>query len=136
MRLTEQQGNLFTHIGPIAHCISADYQMGAGIAVEVKERYALKPVIHGIGSHIYPDCIFLNNVFNLVTKEKYWHKPTYSSLQSALELMRDIMVTNGMRYVGMPRIGCGLDRLHWPNVKLVLEQVFVDTDITITVYQL
>lgn len=34
------------------------------------------------------------------------------------------------------RIGCGLDRLDWKKVSTMLEEVFEDTNIHITVYTL
>ena len=34
----------------------------------------------------------------------------------------------------MPRIGCGLDGLLWPKVRQLLQRVFADTALTITVY--
>lgn len=34
------------------------------------------------------------------------------------------------------RIGCGLDRLQWENVSVIIEEVFEATDIKITVYTL
>ena len=35
--------------------------------------------------------------------------------------------------LGMPRIGCGLDRLQWSWVKSKIEEKFADTDIDIQV---
>ena len=39
-----------------------------------------------------------------------------------------------VRSISMPRIGCGLDGLLWPQVRQVMQRVFADTDLTITVY--
>ncbi len=39
-----------------------------------------------------------------------------------------------VKNVCMPQIGCGLDQLQWPKVVDVLNEVFGDTDMTITVY--
>ena len=36
----------------------------------------------------------------------------------------------------MPRIGCGLDKLNWKNVKNMIKEIFKDTDIAIEVYYL
>ena len=71
-----------------------------------------------------------------VTKEKYYHKPTYNSLQSSLTAMRDHCVSHGVTSISMPRIGCGLDGLQWPKVKNIIIQVFQDTDVKLTVYKL
>ena len=79
MILNEKKGNLFDldkDIYYFAHCISADYELGAGIAVQFQKRFKLKSILKNIGSGTYPDLITIDNVFNLVTKGKYWNKPT------------------------------------------------------------
>lgn len=72
-------------------------------------------------------------VYYLITKEKYWQKPTLSALRASLESMRNHMMLNDITRVAMPRIGCGLDGLVWPEVKEIIAQVFADYDCTITV---
>ena len=37
-------------------------------------------------------CLLEDHVFNLVTKSRYWQKPTYKSMSDALVAMRDICV--------------------------------------------
>lgn len=34
----------------------------------------------------------MDNVLNLITKEKYWYKPTYQSMEEALIKMRKIVL--------------------------------------------
>lgn len=69
-----------------------------------------------------------------VTKACYFHKPTYKTLQSSLEALRSHCVGNGVRELCMPCIGCGLDRLQWGRVSDMIQKVFADVDISITVY--
>ena len=73
------------------------------------------------------------NVFNLVTKERYYHKPTLNSLEVSLNEMKDYAVEMGVKKIAMPQIGCGLDRLNWSDVSVLIEEVFGDTDIEILV---
>jgi hypothetical protein len=75
-------------------------------------------------------------VYYLITKEKYWNKPTYDSLKLTLVAMRDHAVQNGVKAICMPRLGCGLDGLLWPKVKRSIKEVFDNTGIAITVYSL
>lgn len=75
-------------------------------------------------------------IYYLVTKEKYYQKPTYASQKSSLCAMRDHCVSHSVRRLAMPRIGCGLDLLQWSQVCQDLKDVFKDTDMTITVYSL
>ena len=141
MTLIEKKMNLFEVDDKyyLVHCISADYALGAGIAVEFAKKFHLKSKLVEIGNNKYPSCIFINPVFNLVTKKKYWNKPTYESLQKSLEIMKEMFTQHqieGRLYLAMPKIGCGLDRLQWGRVREIIEDVFEDTDAEILVCSL
>ena len=77
--------------------------------------------------------ILIDNVFNLVTKRKCYHKPTYASLRESLEDMIETIETLEIEKIAMPMIGCGLDKLDWDVVKEIIEDVFEDIDIEILV---
>ncbi len=126
----------------LAHCISADFGMGKGIVVEFNKRFDMKNKLHRKyldyinewHSRGYKgDCILEGQVLNLITKERYFHKPTYQSMQSALEIMKKICEKEEISKIAMPVIGCGLDRLKWDNVSEIIKDVFADTDIEILV---
>ena len=70
----------------------------------------------------------------MVTKAKYSDKPTYEDLTKSLNAMKDHAIHNGVKAISMPQIGCGLDLLRWEFVKDIVESVFYDTEIQITVY--
>ena len=74
------------------------------------------------------------DVINLVTKERYWHKPTYSSLKASLINAKQIILRNNIKHISMPVIGCGLDRLQWSKVSKMVKEIFADTDVEIVVY--
>jgi O-acetyl-ADP-ribose deacetylase (regulator of RNase III) len=73
-------------------------------------------------------------IYYLVTKKLSTDKPVFDSLESSLEEMRDHCAEHNVRFLAMPRIGCGLDRLEWRQVKPKIEEVFSNLDIGITVY--
>ena len=75
-------------------------------------------------------------VYYLITKKKYWGKPTYKTLKDSLLSMRQHIQDNGVRDLSMPRIGCGLDKLQWSRVELMLKEIFEDMELTITIYSL
>lgn len=140
-RINYVTGDLFScpEDEALAHCISEDCRMGAGIAVLFKQKFKgvseLKEQKRETGQ-----CAVLMRegrvVYYLITKKKAFQKPTYTSLKQSLEDMRSHCVKNGIRRISMPRIGCGLDRLEWAKVSVILEQVFRYTNISITVYSL
>ncbi|MCI9243691.1 MAG: macro domain-containing protein [Lawsonibacter sp.] len=144
MEFREEKRDLFSVPDDyyLAHCISADFAMGKGIAVEFNRRFDMK---NKLKAH-YPDyldqwqrekkrsgCILAGRVFNLITKERYFQKPTYETLRGALECMKALCVQKGVRRAAMPVIGCGLDRLAWEQVSAVIQDVFSDTGIEILV---
>ncbi|XP_053313809.1 ADP-ribose glycohydrolase OARD1 isoform X2 [Spea bombifrons] len=123
----------------LAHCISADCRMGAGIAVQFKKRFKRVEEIKqqnkkkGNVATLEVDGRY---IYYLITKDRASGKPTYEDLHRSLEAMKDHALCNRVTAISMPRIGCGLDRLQWNNVASILSEVFRDTGIVITVYSL
>jgi hypothetical protein len=134
MIIHEKPGDLF-NLDPsflLAHCISADAKMGAGIARRfVREFPALASLRRQnltIGS-----APLVGRVFNLVTKPRYFDKPTYKSIGYALDSLAGACAMNMVPRLGIPRIGCGLDRLSWDKVRPMIEERFKDLPIEIAV---
>ncbi len=130
----------------LVQCISADFGMGKGIAVEFNNRFDMKNKLkkkyqsfvdrwdynESLANNI-GYCLLEDRVFNLITKRNYWLKPTYGTLRTSLELMKDIMVDKNITKIAMPVIGCGLDRLQWNKVSEIIKDIFKDTDSEILV---
>ena len=136
MILREEQRDLFSvpHGYYFAHCISGDFALGAGIAVKFNELYNMRKKLKNTIDYTPNNCaILIDNVFNLVTKRKCYHKPTYASLRESLEDMIETIETLEIEKIAMPMIGCGLDKLDWDVVKEIIEDVFEDIDIEILV---
>lgn len=123
----------------LAHCISADFALGAGIAKTFDEVYNMRfKLFREYNDYEYDggDALLIDNVFNLVTKPKGYHKPRYESVREALETMKDIMEENATTKLAMPKIGCGLDRLSWDKVYEIICEVFEDTNVEILICEL
>ena len=87
-----------------AQCISADFACGKGIALEFNRYFDVKRrlqqyipdyvnIFHR--DKIEGDCISFDNVYNLITKERYYEKPTLYSMSKALTTMREqLLYTN------------------------------------------
>ena len=126
----------------LAHCISSDFGMGKGIVIEFNNRFNMKRKLKSK----YPnylkeyseenrcgDCILEGRVLNLITKERYYQKPTYKSLTQALNVMKQVCLENKINKVAMPTIGCGLDKLEWDKVVEIIKGTFNDTEMEILV---
>jgi len=137
MILKEEKRNLFEVDKKyyLAHCISEDCAMGAGIAVEFQNKFKLRNKLLQCDPE-YPMCIQIGRVYNLITKAKYWNKPTYSSLEGAVLMMRELALDKEIKFIAMPKIGCGLDRLQWGKTREIIQEVFKDTDIEILICHL
>lgn len=119
----------------LAHCISADAHMSAGIAVEFHKRFHLRNKLQEMNLR-HPDCVLVGQAFNLITKKKYFHKPTPETFATAVGKMKTLAVAKGVRKIAMPMIGAGLDRLSWGQNRQVIQSAFQDTTIEILVCKL
>lgn len=127
----------------LAHCISGDYTLGAGIAKKFNEVYDMGYKLHknfpiptGERCANVGNALLVDNVFNLVTKPCYYHKPTYETLYDTICDMKEQCEDLDVKRIAMPLIGCGLDKLDWGQVKETIKEVFDGMDIEITVYVL
>jgi len=115
-----------------AHCISLDCKMGAGIAVLMKKKFNLGGLGNKLESLDIPipigTAIYHNGVYNLITKKKYYGKPTYVTLTDALVSMLIHMEQESIYKIVMPKIGSGLDKLQWPRVREIIQEVFINFD--------
>lgn len=127
----------------LAHCISADFALGAGIAKEFKNRGVRKQLKYHytfgkIGDALVTYATDWIGEFNLVTKDRYYEKPTLKSLTKALISMKNIILTYPAEQhkIAMPQIGCGLDRLKWEDVSEIIKDIFKDTNVEILICKL
>nr|XP_033774403.1 ADP-ribose glycohydrolase OARD1 [Geotrypetes seraphini]XP_033774404.1 ADP-ribose glycohydrolase OARD1 [Geotrypetes seraphini]XP_033774405.1 ADP-ribose glycohydrolase OARD1 [Geotrypetes seraphini] len=135
------KGDLFScpETDSLAHCISEDCRMGAGIAVLFKKKFNRVQELREQQKKTGEVAILRTGerfVYYLISKKKVSDKPTYENLRKCLEAMKEHCIRNRVTDLSMPRIGCGLDRLQWEKVSVILEDVFMDTQVRITVYSL
>lgn len=125
----------------LGHCISLDCKMGAGISVEFVKRHPkmrdeLKKCIQD-NNLSFPTIIgYTDNgeiVLNLINKEKSWHKPTNCTIRECIRNSVVLCNKMGIKYLALPKIGCGIDKLNWEDVKEIIKEEFKDTDIEILI---
>ena len=130
----------------LVHCISADFALGAGIAKEFTKRGVKRELLRRYG--IYADSSVWvgktlethatdwNWEYNLVTKEHYWGKPNYVTLEMCLKNLRDVYVNHNEHLapkLAMPWLGCGLDKLERWKVEVLIKDVFKNCDVEILI---
>ena len=68
-----------------AHCISEDFKLGAGIAVEFNNRYNMRERLEtkcddrGLVTYV-GKAVKIDNVYNLITKKRCFEKGVYNYL--------------------------------------------------------
>lgn len=136
-----------------AHCISEDCAMGAGVVLAFRKAFpGLKAACMEYvndSEKAYMDDIYVpyrhtdgkKVVYNMFTKERYWYhagkgisyEKYLENLKSSLEYVKALMIHNKENKLALPKIGAGLDRCRWEDVKNVIQEVFSDTDIEVLV---
>ena len=124
----------------LIQCISSDFEMVAGIAVQFNKVFNCKNIAKRfyIQYWEYKGTILplLNHnapVINLITKQYYFNKPTYKTMEESLLELKNYVVNNNIKSLAMPKIGCGIDKLQWGKVRDLIQRIFEELDIDITV---
>lgn len=129
-------GDYFNDTYNLVHCVSQDFEMNTGIALNFKNKYGkvdeLIAQSRKVGELAY---LRFNDQFiiYLITKSTYYQKPDYKSLFKTLKHLKQFCDSNNIIKLAMPKIACELDKLNWDIVSGMLKYVFEDTTIDITV---
>ena len=123
----------------IAHCISADAKMSKGFAETICRRVNglqkfCRKAKTNVGSALpywHPESN--NFIYNLVTKSKFFKKPTLDNPRISLENMRGHDLLNNTTTISLPKIGCGLDKLQWTDVFKLIQDTFIYSGIQIQI---
>ena len=141
MIFIEEKRDLFTvdKSYTFVHCISADFALGKGIALEMQKRFRTRDEIQSKAKPFsipVGHCVYTEPVLSLITKGRALALPTYENMYEALQHLHTAMYTLGIYKIAMPRIGCGLDKLSWPIVRALIKDVFEEDDVEILVCSL
>lgn len=122
----------------LAHCVSVDCAMGAGIALEFRKRIPEMPdemrkLNPEIGNAIPFQTRGGRTVLNLFTKEKYYHKPSYENFTESINAFREFVLKEGITHVAIPKLGSGLDKLDWKRVSTIIQEIFSEDEVFIVV---
>ena len=135
-----KKGNLLEAPTSLVSCVSKDLKMTQGLAKHFKNKWPgqvdeLKKMELEVGDigAIKVDERF---IYHLIIKGKFNEPPKQDHLKQTLAKLKEHMVENEITEVSLPKIGSGLNRISWPDVKTMIEEVFQDTNIKIVIYTL
>ena len=111
----------------IAHCVDADLTFAKGTANTINAFYDMKTKIF----KRYPsnrihvgEALLIDNVFNLLANQNRYDKVTMDNLYHCIVEMAETCKALNIKYLAMPHIGCGYNKLKWENVKEMIELIF------------
>ena len=131
--LVHKNCNLFESKDSLAHCISSDFKMSAGIVRNFKRKFPCN-FPESTNSPLFVQQLDDRFIYHLITKKRFSQKPTYDSLRQSLEAMTNHANKYKVTQISMPKAGCGLDRLEWHKVERLIREICAQSDLTITVY--
>lgn len=143
MKLNIEKGNLFDlpNNYVLCQCISLDCAMGLGIALEFNKyfpgirEYSKQYTIENgcMVTSIVPYTYENRTAISLITKSIYSHKPTYNTLKRSLLRLKNYCINENIKYLGLPALGCGIDKLDIYLVLEIIRRTFENTDLMIEV---
>lgn len=124
----------------LAHCISQDAKMGAGIAKAVRNEWDVYHIDElsrmnalEVGTSVLQRDGGPYPIFHMITKKRYYDKPTRKTFNKALADMAEQVERKGIRKLGLPLIGSGLDGLDWYETERSIREMFQDIPVDIVV---
>ena len=136
----EKVADIFSSSDSLAHCVSSDFKMSAGIAHTFRRKYPTNYPKFGTlhQKSLWPQLLESSQryIYHLLIKVRFFHKPTYCSLRTSLAALRRHAEDNDVKAISMPKLGCGIDQLEWHLVRKLLKEQFATTQIRLTVYML
>ena len=113
--LVEMSGDLFDFTDSIAHKVSSDFELVAGIAKQIRKVFPTTYPEFGWKTSkekIYVQQLSLNRfICHLIVKPSFWNKLTYSSLRAALEVMWQHAKKLKSEKIIVSKMSAGLDEL-------------------------
>lgn len=135
-----KQGDVFSAHPSVslAHCVSEDFEAKDGVTKQFKERFGNLQNL--LDQNVKTGgCAYLESegryLFYLVTRNFSYHRPYYSSVEKSLKELRKVCINLGVTELAMPLIGNRQDQLDSDLVSRIVDQIFNDTNINLTIYK-
>ena len=116
--------------------------MGEGLALAFKKKY---PNNFNAYKQKCMDGFDVNTIFTTVEDGKFianfptklhWKDPSQIGwIKTNLVNLREWCITNKIKSVAIPKLGCGLGGLSWSIVKPIILEIFENIDITIVLFE-
>lgn len=147
MPVEYRKGDLFdqTDVDALGHGVNCKGAMGAGIAVEFKNRFPdMYREYHSLCKRggltvgdLFPwyDEETDYHIYNMATQHNWGKDARYEAVESSLGFVLAHMVENDVESLALPQIGAGIGGLSWPKVAGLIEEVSDESDRTIVLVE-
>jgi hypothetical protein len=152
MKIIEQNGNILDVMKDhfIAHAISGDFTLGAGVAKIINENFGATQtdscydnLVEALNDNYEAsdnftvsnagETFLIEKVFNIVVKDFWRDRINENNLFLALMDLRRQCEDKNIDTLYMPKICCGREKMDWNKVKGLIENAFNGYDIVIIV---
>ncbi|KAL4089038.1 hypothetical protein QTP88_024116 [Uroleucon formosanum] len=133
------EGDLFQATADYAlgHCVSKDFKMSEGIALEFRRKFGQVDQLLQQNKQVMEiSAIKCNerNILYMITKDSHQQKSTYETIFYALKNLREYCESNNINKVALPKVGSGYDKLNWEQIHTMLRYIFKNSEIKIMIY--
>lgn len=137
--VVEVEGDLFeaTEDFALGHCVSKDFKMSQGVALEFRRRFGQVDKLIQQNKSVTEITAIKNNqqyLLYMINKEIYHQKPTYETMFYTIKNLRQFCETENIKKVALPRIGSGHDRLDWEQVRTMIRYIFRNSKIKVLIF--
>ena len=154
MTIKEVTGDILDYVGEvqiIAHQVNNKGVMGGGLAAQIRNKYphVYKTYSEYCNGRREDDLLGFCQVTNFSsapeistlcanlfgqTLEGMGRDTNYEALYVAMEVLKDFMLKSGLRTLAIPHsMGCGLGGGDWRIVRTMIEVIFEDAPVEITI---
>ena len=74
------------------------------------------------------------HIFKLVTRQRFYVKPSYYSLSSRFCSLAKKIEAKGITKIALTKLGCGLIRLNRDTVLRLIERNFANSNVNVIIY--
>lgn len=134
-------------IASIGHGCNIRCRMASGIARQIAAQFVEAAIedsktiagdIRKMGTFTHVKNKF-GYIFNIYQQEFYGAGPVqvdYGALEKGLNGVKEFLLKNKVPSLGLPKIGAGLAGGDWSKIYEIISEVFKDTELSVTIYEL
>lgn len=136
--IREVSGNLFDSetIVSLVHCVSADFKMTRGIALTMRKNFGNIKQLQKLNKQVTDIATSEkenSTILFLITKKYYLQKSLYQNLFKIQLNLKKLSEERNITRLAYPRLGCGLNGLKRGIVLTMLNAIFQNSKIKLTV---